>query len=222
MEYTIKRSNRKTLCIAIERDRRVVVQAPFSLSDSDIDRLVEKKRDLILKKINNPQKYPQHPQPKEFVSGEGMMFLGKLYRLEIVDDLDTELEFDNIFRISRHNQSKAHTVFKEWYRRQAENIISPIAEKFAKQLGVRFNQCKVSEMKYRWGSCTVSGNLNFNWRIIKAPVSVINYIIVHELAHLREANHTPEFWNIVSIQEPHYQQAKQWLKDHGNQLEIDF
>ena len=222
MQYTVKRSSRKSVCIAIERDRSIVVQAPLNLSDEEIDKLVDKKRDLILKKINNPHKYPENPVPKEFVSGEGLLYLGKIYRLEIVDTLEKDIEFDTTFRISKQNQAKANEIFKKWYRQQALSIIAPIADKFAQQLGVHFNECKVSQMKYRWGSCTPSNNLNFNWRIIKAPINVIDYIIVHELAHLREPNHTPEFWNIVSIQVPHYEQAKEWLKQNGSQLEIDF
>ncbi|MDR0865234.1 MAG: M48 family metallopeptidase, partial [Candidatus Symbiothrix sp.] len=84
------------------------------------------------------------------------------------------------------------------------------------------NECKISEMKYRWGSCTPQNNLNFNWRIVKAPLFVIRYIVVHELTHLIESNHTPTFWNILSIQVPDYQKAKDWLKTNGHLLEVDF
>lgn len=223
IQYDIIRSSRKTLNITIERNRKVVVHSPMSLTDSQIAVLVEKKRNLIIKKLNNPYKYPQEPQPKEFVSGEGLLYLGKLYRLQI-----SEVQFDgvifenNIFGISKNSQATAHQVFKTWYIQQARTVITPVAADFAKRLGVCFNQCKISDMKYRWGSCTPKGNLNFNWRIIKAPINVINYIVVHELTHLREPNHTPEFWNIVSIQVPDYQRAKDWLKANGNQMEIDF
>ena len=77
-------------------------------------------------------------------------------------------------------------------------------------------------MKYRWGSCTPKNNINFSWRIIKAPMFVIRYIVVHELTHLIESNHTPTFWNILSIQVPDYQKAKDWLKNKGYLLEVDF
>ena len=77
-------------------------------------------------------------------------------------------------------------------------------------------------MKYRWASCTPKGNVYFNWRIIKAPIFVIEYLIVHELAHLRVSDHSPEFWNIVSIQVPSYDDAKNWLRENGNILEVDF
>ncbi len=77
-------------------------------------------------------------------------------------------------------------------------------------------------MKYRWGSCTPSNNIIFNWRIIKAPMYVLEYLVAHELVHLMENNHTPRFWTILSIQVPNYLKAKKWLKENGHLLEVDF
>jgi predicted metal-dependent hydrolase len=89
-------------------------------------------------------------------------------------------------------------------------------------LGVTYNQILISDLKYRWASCTPKNNLNFNWRIIKAPIFVVDYLIVHELAHLIEPNHTPAFWNIVAVQVPRHELAKEWLRKHGSLLEEDF
>ncbi len=83
----------------------------------------------------------------------------------------------------------------------------------------RIRQAKIVDNRYRWGSCTVKDNVNFNWRLIKAPMFVIDYVIVHELAHLIEANHTPRFWNIVRAQSPKMEKAKQWLMENGQILE---
>ena len=80
----------------------------------------------------------------------------------------------------------------------------------------------ILDLKYRWGSCTPKDNIHLNWRLIKAPVNVIEYIIVHELTHLLESNHTPEFWNRVSAQLPNYEKAKHWLLENGHELETDF
>ncbi|MBD0378090.1 MAG: M48 family metallopeptidase, partial [Flavisolibacter sp.] len=108
------------------------------------------------------------------------------------------------------------------YKKQAEEKIIPRAKHFAKQLGVQYNNISILDLKYRWGSCTSKDNIHFNWRIIKVPVYVVDYIIVHELAHLLEANHTEAFWNIVSVQLPHYNKGKGWLRENGNLLEVDF
>jgi predicted metal-dependent hydrolase len=86
---------------------------------------------------------------------------------------------------------------------------------------VKFGEAKIVDNRYRWGSCTVKDNVNFNWRLIKAPMFVIDYVIVHELAHLMEPNHTPRFWNIVRARTPTTDKARAWLKEHGQILEVD-
>jgi hypothetical protein len=89
----------------------------------------------------------------------------------------------------------------------------------AHELGVDVSGVKIVDNRFRWGSCTLNNNVHFNWRLIKAPMFVIDYVIVHELAHLIEANHTPRFWNIIRAQAPTMEKAKAWLKEHGQLLE---
>ena len=221
-EYVIKYSNRKTLNITVERDRKIIVRAPENLSLEKIESIVESKKQWLREKLNHAQKYPAIPETKEFISGETLMYLGKNYQLLVVDEAIEGIEFNQRFRISKANQTKANELFKKWYLKQALNKIEPLAKDYAKSLGVEYNGCKTSEMKYRWGSCTPNNNIIFNWRIIKAPMFVVNYLVAHELVHLIESNHTPEFWNIVSIQVPAYQKAKDWLKKNGHLLEVDF
>jgi predicted metal-dependent hydrolase len=92
-------------------------------------------------------------------------------------------------------------------------------ERHARDLGVTFTAAKIVDNRYRWGSCTVNDNVNFNWRFIKSPAFVIDYVIVHELSHLLEANHTPRFWTIIRAHTPSMEKAKAWLKEHGQVLE---
>ncbi len=222
IEYQIKYSNRKTLNISVERDRSIIVRAPHYLTADKIDKIVQSKRQWIKEKLNHAQKYPLVAESKEFVSGETLMYLGKNYQLLVVDEEFEGIEFDQRFKISKANQPKANELFKKWYLKQALIKIEPLATKYAKSLGVQYNQFKTSEMKYRWGSCTPANNIIFNWRIIKAPMYVLEYLVAHELVHLIENNHTPRFWNILSIQVPNYEKAKNWLKKNGQLLEVDF
>lgn len=222
IEYQIKYSNRKTLNISVERDRSIVVRAPHYLTADKIDKIVQSKRQWIKEKLNHSQKYPLVTESKEFVSGETLMYLGKNYQLLVVDEEFEGIEFDQRFKISKANQPKANELFKKWYLKEALIKIEPLATKYAKSLGVQYNQFKTSEMKYRWGSCTPANNIIFNWRIIKAPMYVLEYLVAHELVHLIENNHTPRFWNILSIQVPSYEKAKNWLKNNGRLLEVDF
>jgi len=225
MIYEVEYSKRrKTLGISVERDRRVIVHAPETLSPTRIEQIVESKREWIESKINDVQKYSEQPGKKEFVSGESLMLLGRQYRLVVSCTALKGVQFDGTtFTISQENQKKANDLFKKWYKDYALQIIEPIAKDFANKLGVNYNSCKIAgDMSFRWASCTPKGNIRFNWRIIKAPQFVIEYLIVHELAHLRISNHSSEFWNVVAIQVPNYREAKQWLKDNGAVLEVDF
>lgn len=221
-EYEIKFSTRRTLNITVERDRKILVRAPENLSKDKIDMLVQSKRQWINEKLNHAQKYSLVPESKEFISGETLMYLGKNYQLLVVDEEIEGIEFNQRFLISRTNQAIANELFKKWYLKQALQKIEPLAKEFAKNLGVQYNGCKTSEMKYRWGSCTPNNNIIFNWRIIKAPMYVVSYLVAHELVHLIENNHTPRFWTVLSIQVPNYQKAKDWLKINGQLLELDF
>ncbi|MBS9385980.1 MAG: M48 family metallopeptidase [Dolichospermum sp. BR01] len=215
-------SKRKTLSLCVERDKTIIVRAPIGISEEKIKQIVESKKLWLYEKLNYTPKYPDKITHKEFVSGETILYLGKNYRLEITDDQLPDVRFKSIFLISSCHQTNAFKLFRDWYIKQAHIKLPPKVKEFAESLGVQFNKILVSDMKYCWATCTPNNNLNFNWRIMKAPIFVIDYLIVHELAHLLESNHTPRFWNIVAVQIPNYQVAKNWLRDNGNLLEEDF
>jgi predicted metal-dependent hydrolase len=187
-----------------------------------IQQAVEAKKLWLFEKMNHEQKYPSKRQRKEFVSSEALLYLGRHYRLEVTDADEPGVQFQAGFFISRQSQPQAAKLFRQWYLDRAWERIPARAKYFAQAMGVRFHRLLISDLKVRWGSCTPNSNLNFNWRIIKAPTVVIDYLIVHELAHLIEPNHTPWFWNVVSVQVPRAAWAKGWLRDHGDLLEVDF
>jgi len=222
LNYEIVRSpQRKTVTITVERDRSVIVHAPEETSESEIKRIIDSKRQWILAKVEHPQKYQnrRHPPGKEIVNGESAPYLGKDYRIEITETPSGDVEFCDLFLVPRAHQAKRREVLRQWYIARANERILERAQQYARELGVNFSAAKVVHNRYRWGSCTVKGNINFNWRLIKAPAFVIDYVIVHELAHLIEANHTSRFWNIVRANAPTMERAKAWLKEHGRVLE---
>ncbi|GAB1530117.1 MULTISPECIES: M48 family metallopeptidase [Brevibacillus] len=222
LTYTIKRSTkRRRLTITVERDRRVVVHSPEGVSDEKIEEVVESKRQWIYEKIGHPQKYQElpHAPGKELVSGESALYLGRQYRIEVVKTGLDEVQFAQRFFIPATQVSKQAEALREWYMCKAKEKIVPRVKHYAHQLGVRFTEVKIVDNRYRWGSCTLNDNVNLNWRLIKAPMYVIDYVIVHELAHLIEGNHTAMFWNIVRAQSPSMDKAKIWLKENGQLLE---
>ena len=219
LDYSIVYSDRKTLNIIVERDKSVIVRAPKGTSPSKISELIEKKKMWIYEKVNHPQKYKSKSNGKEFVSGTAIMYLGRNYRLDIISTKQDGLVFRSKFIISKHSRQNAKKLFMDWYRNKAKGKLIPRIKQFANNLGVDYSKIIITDMKYRWGSCSPKNNLNFNWRLVKAPTYVIDYVIVHELAHLIELNHTKEFWHIVSVQVPNYKKAKDWLKEYGHLLE---
>jgi predicted metal-dependent hydrolase len=222
LEYTVVRSpKRRKLTITVERDRTVVVRAPAATSEERIRQVVESKRQWIFEKTRHAQKYDDlpHPPGKELVNGESALYLGRSYRIEIVDTDSNEIEFRQKFFVPANLADRKLEAFQSWYITRAEEKILPRVRHHARQLGVEFAQARIVDNRYRWGSCTVNNNLTFNWRLIKAPMPVIDYVVVHELAHLIEANHTPRFWNIVKAQIVNMDKPKQWLKEHGQLLE---
>jgi len=222
LEYTVIRSaKRRKLTITVERDCSVVVHAPVGISEEKIQKIVESKRQWIYEKTGHPQKYRglPHPPGKELVSGESALYLGRQYRIEVVKKGLAEVRFTQRFLIPAVQEGKRRDALKEWYIDKAKEKIIPRVKLHARELGVDVAGVRIVDNRYRWGSCTLKDNVNFNWRLIKAPMFVIDYVIIHELAHLIEANHTPRFWNIVRTQSPTMDKARAWLKEHGGLLE---
>ena len=150
--------------------------------------------------------------PKEFVNGEGFLYLGRYYRLKIVDDQEVPLEFENGFYLSRNALPQARKVFIEWYKKMAYKKISERVRWYAQKRGFKYNKVNITNAQKRWGSSSSNRNLNFPWRLIMAPLPVIDYVVIHELVHLEEKNHTKLFWNKVKMLMPDYEKYKDWLK----------
>lgn len=216
LAYTTKYSEkRKTLGLVVERDKSIVVLAPTGTSREILDNFIERKKFWLYEKVNYSPKFGERKEETPFASGKSIPYLGKNYKLDVADKEFDGIMFNGKFLISRPHQADGKTLLEQWYKQKAKEKIAPIAEQYAQILGVSYNSILISDLKYRWGSCTLKGNLNFNWRLIKTPQYVIKYIVIHELAHLLELNHSERFWNIVKIQMPNYLEAKEWLKENG-------
>lgn len=219
LNYKIIFTERKSVNINIDRDSNIIVRAPKRLTKDDVAKVVNRKKHWIYNKLTNLST-PNH-SPKEFVSGESLLYLGEHYNLRIVEEQFSGLRFGNEFTISKSSKSKTKAIFKVWYLAQAKKIFLPIVDYYSDTLGVKYNRIYIKSMKSSWGSCSPNKSITLNWKLVKAPQYVINYVIVHELAHLIELNHSEDFWNIVSVQVPNYKKAKKWLTQHGELLELE-
>jgi len=220
LDYVIVRSERKTIRITVERDRRVIVRAPKQASETAVTAAVESKRFWIWQKVRDPHKYPDPAPRKEYVTGETFLYLGQQYGLSLTRKEKGEVRLvGREFEIAAADRRNGDAVFRSWYLTQAKEKMRPRIATLAAEMGLTYSRIWVRDLKYCWGSCTPGGTLTFNWRIIQAPMIVVDYLIAHELAHVLEPNHSEDFWNIVAVHVPSWQRARTWLKQHGGQLE---
>jgi predicted metal-dependent hydrolase len=220
LEYELVYSQRRTIAITVERDRRVVVYAPHRAPQESVAAAVQRKQAWIWSKVRDPYKYAVRKTQKEFVAGEAFLFLGQNYSLELVPGTrDGVRAIGRCFELSRIHRHRGRELFREWYVDEARKRIPPRVVAIAKAMGTEVQRVSVRELKYQWASCTPSRRLSFSWRIIQAPSLVVEYLIVHELAHLLEPNHSDRFWNIVAVHAPAWEKAKDWLRQHGSRLE---
>ena len=176
------RSKRKTSCIEVTSDCRVIVRAPLRISEKEINNFIGEKADWIeknLSKMNERQKIKK-----------------------INEENSTPLTEQDIRLLTT----------------RAKRIIPVKVKKYADIIGVDYGRITIRMQKSRWGSCSFKGNLNFNCLLMNAPEEILDYVIVHELCHRKEMNHSPRFWAHVESVLPDYKKCRKWLKDHGNEL----
>lgn len=214
---TVFSSKRKTISLTVERDNSIKVYAPSGTCEEKLKKAVENKKFWLYQKLNSTKKTNLVSLSKEYVSGESFLYLGRNYQLELVDS-DETLKFLNRFYLSKNQKNKAKDLFDAWYKEKAKEKIVPTVKEYSKKMGVEYKDIKFTKMTYQWGSCSVDGVLNFNHNIIKAPRFVVDYVVVHELAHLVELNHSENFWRIIRAQLPKYEIAKKWLVENGVRL----
>ena len=219
IEYSVARSARKTAAIYVERDGAVTVKAPQAATDEQVHRLMERKLPWIYRTLAQWGELNRQPTGKEFVSGETFYFLGQPCRLDIVGDGETPLELaGDRFILRADHRHRAEELLRAFYRQAAYDRLPSMIVSHARSMGVKPGRLRVWELNHRWASCSATGNLNFNWRAMGAPVDVLHYLVVHELAHLKKRNHTPEFWQMIDAEMPAWRDAAEWLKQHGARM----
>ncbi len=216
----IIRSKRKTIALQITDDATLIVRAPFGIDEKKIWEVIKKHSDWIEKKKKEIEARDPKVLKKEFVNGEGFLYLGKYYKLYIVDNQDIPLKLEDGFYLSRSFLDKAREVFIDWYKKEAFDIISERVKWYAQKSNLKHNKINITSAQKRWGSCSSNGNLNFSYRLIMAPIPVIDYVVVHELAHLEERNHGKNFWIKVKMLMPDYKKREEWIKENGYMLNL--
>ncbi len=215
------RTKRRTISLELRQDGVLIVRAPFFTSRSEIKRLVKSKETWIRKKQEMFNNRSLEAPAKKFMPGELFLFLGKPYPLEIVEEQTVPLTLNEKFSLAEKSQNEAKLVFMTWYREQASTIIIELVESRAQEIGFSYQLVRITNAGKRWGSCGVKGSLNFAWRLVMAPLEVIDYVVIHEMVHLKVKNHSKIYWREVEKIMPEYRHRKAWLKKNGHLLTLD-
>ena len=226
IEFTVTYRKRKTIEIGVEPPNAVSVVAPVGIDDDVLIKHVESKAKWIVQKLYEIKEIQSKHIDREFVNGEAFIYLGRNHTLLIVDDNSlikpvTKL-FQGKFVISTptREQVKLKVSMEEWYRQKTLEKVQERIAYYQRYFDVEPTDVRVKEQKKRWASCTVKRELLFNWRCTMAPSWVLDYIVVHEMCHMLQMDHSKEFWILVDRIMPDYEIRREWLKNYGVKMDL--
>ncbi|MDD2934795.1 MAG: SprT family zinc-dependent metalloprotease [Methylotenera sp.] len=219
-------AERKTTDIVIERNGLITVRPPIRMTPEQADETVLSKRMWIYRNLAEWRDLNATHVIREWVNGESFPYLGSYYCLQIVQEQDEPLKLKNgrfcLQRaiIDEGGNLAAQKAFEHFYTVKGLARINSRVKYFASKVGVSAGKVQIKDIGYRWASCLANGDINFHWKCMMAPLTIIDYIIVHELCHLHHRDHSTAFWNEVDKVLPDYQERKNWLKTRGAQYDF--
>ena len=211
----IRSRKRKSVGIQVLPDSTVKVTIPYFFLKSHIPKILREKEDWI----RSAQQKILSRQPKKVAEG-AYLYLGKEYPLQIRPGQNELIEVEDKLYIASFNEKYLKTYLTSWYKQQARKIIVERVNHYGSIAGLKFTSIAITSAETRWGSCSSNRTLNFIWKLVMAPLEVIDYVVTHELAHLTELNHSRAFWETVRKMYPLYREYRTWLRRNGERLII--
>ena len=211
-------SRRKSIALVIENDGTLVVRAPYRVSQKEIEQIVREKTNWIRERQAYARKH--FWAPHRFEEGELYYYLGVAYPLRIIDTHEGLLFTKTNFLLAKKEQAHAPRFFADWYRSQARRVLHERASSLASRHQLTFKALRITSARSRWGSCSSRGVMNFPWRLVMLPLEIIDYVILHELAHLKIQNHSKHFWNYLEQLYPSYRAPRKWLRENGGKFNL--
>ena len=216
VDYEIKYSKRKTVAIYITSDGKVEVRCPKRTRNSDIEEFINQKQKWIEKKL-----FELSNQSKIILrAGETTPYLGDEYLIIATDG--EEGFYSGAFHILKsEDEQYVYDALKQIYIQKAKELIPQRVHKYEEIMGLCASKIGITSAKTRWGSCSAKNSLNFTWKLIMADLDTIDYVVVHELAHIKEKNHSKNFWSLVGLYKPDYKDSKKKLRDLAVRIHRD-
>ena len=222
LDFELRRSSRRrTMEIVIDRQGELKFFAPEDCDSQEMEAFVVEKRPWIFEKLAEKERLNPPRKPPEYVNGEGFFYLGRSHRLQLVEDERQQVPLklsQGSFRLRRGDAPEGSRAFSRWYTGRGESWLPRRAEPFLARLDLQENPIRVMDLGYRWGSCSKDGTVNIHWASMKLPPSVIDYVLVHEFAHVLVHDHSRSFWRLVERILPDYKDRKRWLAENGAAL----
>lgn len=218
LEYEIVESSDATkprIDVDIHRIKVVVPE------DSTVDpqKFIEENSDWVLDKKHEFDDYRDRVPDRSFEEGAEFPYTGDSYTVEVEDREEARVEGDRIVLPVREVERDGfQDALESFYRDRAEELFTEHVECYAEEMDVEYESVTVRNQRTRWGSCSPKQNLSFNWRLTMAPEEVLEYVVVHELAHLIEKNHTDKYWRVVQEYMPDYKEYADWLEENSPKL----
>ncbi len=220
LTYRVTMSPRaRTWRLTIHPDSGLTIVLPVR-SKIDLARLLDSRSAWIFRHLDRLASSPVPAPPPPLRHGAILRYLGDLFRLELAAGA-TAPEIDEaagVLRAPDADHRSLRATIEAWYRRRAEGVFADRLRMINDRLGYRFQRVTIRDQKTRWGSCSARGNLAFNWRLVMAPIEIVDYVVAHELVHLIELSHSRAFWRRVAAIDPAYLVHREWLRDHGPRL----
>ena len=217
---------RKTIQIAIDPPNKITVTAPNIMTKEQVLKFVESKGRWIIKKLKYLETLDYSNINKEFVDGELFLYLGKEYSLQIIEDpkimvAEVKLTDDKlILKVRNNNSQEIRSILELWYKSKADEVIRSRVRYYQKYFDKEPSRIKIKEQKRRWGSCTYKDELLFNWRCVMADLDALDYVVVHEMCHMVQKNHSKDYWKVVASVMPDYKVQKKYLKENGIRMKL--
>ena len=221
LRFELRRSaRRRALEITVDRGGELILSAPPEVKDVTLRDFVQRKRMWVYKQLARRDALTREVPSKTFVEGEGFSYLGRSYRLRLVAESDAAVKLQSgRFVMPKVLARDGRTHLIRWYCGRAKPWLWGKVQDYAARMEVNPSGLRVQDLGYRWGSCGKGELLYFHWKTILLPARIAEYVVVHEMAHLHEPHHTPEFWRRVERAMPDFAQRKAWLAEHGINVE---
>ena len=226
----IKKAFKTTYSLHIDKNGDVVITTNKSFPSSRVDKVIAKHLDWINKRLEEYASFNKLSKDysKKYIDGESFNILGETYYLKLIEGKNkrAKTRINNSFleiiakEIMNFSKDSIKKEVQAFCKKYFKNLCIDKSLYYAEKYNVKFNKVTVKNHKSKWGSCSSTKNLNFDWKLIFCPESVVDYVIIHEVSHLLQMNHSKRFWDLVKIECPDYKTQRKWLRENGKYIKL--